>query len=326
MSSKETRKQVISNNLKNTIEETNFTNLGTKKKGKVRDVYLKGNDLFLVTTDRLSAFDRVLTTIPYKGQVLTETSAFWFEKTKDIVEGHIIDYPDPNILVCKNLEIFPVEFVVRGYLTGTTSTSAWTAYQKGEREFCGCLMPDGMKKNQAFEEPLLTPTTKSDIRDEKISAKEIVEQNLMTEKEWQQANEIVFALFSRGQEIAKQNGLILVDTKYELGKDSKGKIYLCDEIHTPDSSRYWLSDSYLENFNAGKEPKNIDKEFLRLWFKENCDPYQKEDLPKAPEELIIELSDRYIQLYEMITGKEFSPSDKNVKQRMEKNLTSRGYL
>lgn len=320
------RKEIITKNIANTVQSTNFTDLGKKKEGKVRDAYTKDDKLFLVTTDRLSAFDRVLTTIPYKGQVLTETSSFWFEKTKDIVDGHIIDYPDPNILVCKNLEIFSVEFVVRGYLTGTTSTSAWTAYQKGEREFCGCVMPEGMKKNQEFEEALLTPTTKSDIHDEKISAKEIVAQNLMTEKEWQQASEIVFALFARGQEIAKQNGLILVDTKYELGKDSNGKIYLCDEIHTPDSSRYWLNDSYLENFNAGKEPKNIDKEFLRLWFKENCDPYQKEDLPKPPEELIVELSDRYIQLYEMITGKKFSPSDENVKQRMEKNLTNKGYL
>ena len=320
------RKEIIAKNLNNTIEETNFSNLGTKKKGKVRDVYLKDDKLFLVTTDRLSAFDRVLTTIPYKGQVLTETSHFWFEKTKNIVDGHIVDYPDPNVLVCKNLEIFPVEFVVRGYLTGTTSTSAWMAYQKGEREFCGCIMPEGMKKNQIFKTPLLTPTTKSDLRDEKISAKEIIAQNLMTEKEWQQASEIVFALFRRGQEIAKENGLILVDTKYELGKDSNGKIYLCDEIHTPDSSRYWLNDSYHENFEKGLEPKNIDKEFLRLWFKENCDPYQKEDLPNPPEELIVELSDRYIQLYEMITGKTFHLECQNVEQRMKNNLIAKNYL
>lgn len=320
------RKKIIANNLTNTIKETNFSNLGDRKQGKVRDIYKKHNKIFLVTTDRLSAFDRVLTTIPYKGQVLTETSHFWFEKTKDIVDGHILDYPDSNVLVCKNLEIFPVEFIVRGYLTGTTSTSAWTAYQKGEREFCGCVMPDGMKKNQAFEKPLLTPTTKSDLHDEKISAKKIIAQNLMTEKEWQQASEIVFALFERGKKIAAENGLILVDTKYELGKDENGKIYLCDEIHTPDSSRYWLNDCYQENFDKGLEPKNIDKEFLRLWFRENCDPYQKEDLPNPPEDLIVELSDRYIQLYEMITGKQFTLKDENVLERMESNLKAKNYL
>ncbi len=321
MISEDTIKQQINSTLKGTD-----LNLGKKYKGKVRDVYVTDDKVFLISTDRQSAFDRNLANIPFKGQVLTQTSAFWFEKTKDIVKNHILDVPDPNVVVGKKLKVFPVEFVIRGYITGVTSTSAWTAYSKGEREFCGNTLPEGLKKNQKFDSPIITPTTKSDEHDEKISAEEIVKQGLMTQEQWDYVADKTMKIFLRGQEIAVQHGLILVDTKYEFGYDEEGNIFLIDEIHTPDSSRYWLKDSYEECFNNNKEPENIDKEFLRLWFKEHCDPYKDETLPEAPEKLVIELSRRYIKLYEMITGKEFEAETGDVSERIESNLKEKGYL
>ncbi|MFH1588483.1 MAG: phosphoribosylaminoimidazolesuccinocarboxamide synthase [Candidatus Diapherotrites archaeon] len=308
------------------LEGTDFPALGKKYKGKVRDVYVSDDKIFLIATDRQSAFDRNLANIPFKGQVLTETSAFWFEQTKDIVKNHVLDHPDPNVVVCKKLKVFPVEFVIRGYITGVTSTSAWTAYSKGEREFCGNALLEGMKKNQKFGKPIITPTTKSTEHDEKISAEEIVEKGLMTQKQWDYVADKTMKLFLRGQEIAEKNGLILVDTKYEFGYDKNKEIYLIDEIHTPDSSRYWIKETYEERFANNQEPENIDKEFLRLWFKENCDPYNDPELPDAPEELVIELSRRYIKLYEMITGKEFKAEVGDVKERIERNLKEKGYL
>ncbi|MDP7179835.1 MAG: phosphoribosylaminoimidazolesuccinocarboxamide synthase [Candidatus Woesearchaeota archaeon] len=309
-----------------TLKETDFPKLGKKYKGKVRDVYKDEEKLFLISTDRQSAFDRNLANIPFKGQVLTQTSAFWFENTKDIVQNHVLDIPDPNVVVCRPLTVFPVEVVVRGYITGVTSTSAWTAYEKGEREFCGNLLPEGLKKNQKFQSPIITPTTKSDEHDEKISAEEIVKQQLMTQEQWDFVADKALKLFQRGTKIAEKNGLILVDTKYEFGFNKEGKIFLIDEIHTPDSSRYWIKSSYENRMMANEEPENIDKEFLRLWFKENCDPYKDETLPEAPEELIIELSKRYIQLFEMITGKEFISGVGDVKERIETNLKEKNYL
>lgn len=308
-----------------TLKETNFKGLGNLKKGKVRDVYVDEEKVFLVSTDRQSAFDRILANIPFKGQVLTQTSAFWFEKTKDIIPNHVIDVPDPNVVVCKKMKVFPVEFVVRGYITGVTETSAWTAYSKGERLFCGNVLPEGLKKNQKFERPILTPTTKSEEHDEKISAKEIVSRGLMSQEQWDFVSEKALKLFERGAEIAAKNGLILVDTKYEFGYDDDG-IYLIDEIHTPDSSRFWIKQSYEKRFAGGEEPENIDKEFLRLWFKKNSDPYNDEKLPEAPEELIIELSKRYMQLFEMITGDEFKAETGEVSERIAKNLKNAGYI
>ena len=309
-----------------TLKETNFSALGKKKKGKVRDVYTANDKVFLISTDRQSAFDRNLANIPFKGQVLNQTSVFWFEKTKDIIKNHIIDVPDPNVVVCKKLNVFPVEVVVRGYITGVTSTSAWIAYEKGERNFCGNVLPEGLKKNQKFEKPIITPTTKSDAHDEKISGKEIVKKGLMTKKQWALVSEKALKLFKRGADIAAKNGLILVDTKYEFGYDNNGKIFLVDEIHTPDSSRFWLKESYKERFAKGQEPENIDKEFLRLWFTKHCDPYKDKILPEAPEELIVELSRRYIMLYEMITGKKFKAKVGDVSERIERNLRKKGYL
>ena len=318
-------KDIVKNQIAFTLKETDF-NLGKKYKGKVRDVYVTGDKVFLISTDRQSAFDRNLANIPFKGQVLTQTSAFWFENTKDIIKNHVIDNPDPNVIVCKKLRVFPVEFVIRGYITGVTSTSAWTAYSKGERIFCGNVLPEGLKKNQKFEKPIITPTTKSDEHDEKISAEEIVKRGLMTQQQWDYVADKTIKLFQRGTEIAAKNGLILVDTKYEFGYNDEGDIFLIDEIHTPDSSRYWLKDSYKERFEVGQEPENIDKEFLRLWFKEHCDPYKDKILPEAPEELVIELSRRYIKLYEMITGKEFVAKAGDVKDRIAENLKEKGYL
>ena len=313
-------KEIIKKNLKNVLSASNFHSLGPRLKGKVRDVYDLGDSLAFITTDRQSAFDRHLALVPFKGQVLTQTSFFWFEHTRDIVPNHLIARPDPNVIIGRKLQVFPVEFVVRGFLTGVTSTSVWTAYKKGEREFCGNNLPEGMVKNQAFLEPLLTPTTKDDTHDQKITPAEIVAQGRMTQREWDEVSQIALSLFKRGQETAAKRHLILVDTKYEFGKDERGNIFLCDEIHTPDSSRYWLHDSYEARFKAGEEPEYIDKEFLRLWFKENCDPYHDETLPAAPEDLIVELSGRYIKLYEMITGSEFEVSEEPIAERISKNL------
>jgi len=317
--------EIIKKQIGKTLSGTDLK-LGKKYKGKVRDVYEVKGKMFLISTDRQSAFDRNLAQIPFKGQVLTQTSAFWFEKTKDIIQNHVIDVPDPNVVVGKKLRVFPVEMVIRGYITGVTDTAAWTAYAKGERMFCGNRLPEGMKKNQRFPEPIITPTTKSEEHDQKISAEEIVEQGLMTREQWDYISDKTYKIFQRGQEIAENNGLILVDTKYEFGYDEDGEIYLIDEIHTPDSSRFWLMESYKQRFGEGLEPENIDKEFLRLWFKENCDPYKDEVLPEAPEELVVELSKRYIQLYEMITGCEFKAEPGNVKDRIVRNLKENGYM
>lgn len=309
--------------LNNCLTETSL-NLQNKKIGKVRDSYALPDKMVLITTDRQSAFDRVLAAIPFKGQVLNQTSAWWFEQTKNIVPNHVLSIPDPNVTVGKKCTVFPVEFVVRGYITGTTSTSAWVNYQNGMREYCGHTLPEGLKKNQKFDRPLVTPTTKSDEHDRLISPSEIVSENLMTQEEWDYVSGKALELFTFGQKIAAEHGLILVDTKYEFGKDADGNILLIDEIHTPDSSRYWLAGSYEERMNKNEEPENIDKEFLRLWFTKNCDPYNDAVLPAAPEELVVELSRRYIQLYEMITGQkfEFPDTEMPIAQRLQNNLNS----
>lgn len=302
----------ISKNLDNVLTETDL-GIGKKYVGKVRDRYDLGETLVLVTTDRQSAFDRLLASVPFKGQVLNQTSAWWFERTKHIVPNHVISIPDPNVTIAKKYKVIPVEFVMRSYLTGSTSTSIWTHYEKGERNFCGNKLPDGMVKNQPLgEETIITPSTKSDERDESVSPQQIIDDGLMTKEDWERASKIAKELFAFGQKTAAEHGLILVDTKYELGMDTDGTIVLIDEIHTPDSSRYWIADSYEERFRAGKEPENIDKEFLRLWFKDNSDPYKDDKLPEAPKELVVELSRRYIQLYEMITGQTFEFPDTKV--------------
>jgi len=313
-------KKIIKENLNNCLTETNL-DLPNKKIGKVRDNYDLEDKMILITTNRQSAFDRILASIPFKGQVLNQTSAWWFEKTKHIIPNHVIDVPDPNVTVGKKCTVFPIEFVVRGYITGTTDTSAWLNYSNGVREFCGNTLPEGLKKNQKFDTPIVTPTTKADDHDRSITPKEIVEENLMSQADWDYVSKKALELFKFGQITSLKNGMILVDTKYEFGKDRDGNILLIDEIHTPDSSRYWIAKSYEERFKKNEEPENIDKEFLRLWFRNNCDPYNDTELPVAPEELVVELSSRYIQLYETITGEKFIfPDNTDINQRISNNL------
>ena len=302
------------------LETTDFKTLGEKKIGKVRDIYIQPERLILITTDRHSSFDRIIAHIPWKGQVLNQVSAWWFEKTKDIVPNHVLAVPDPNVTVGKKMKLVPVEAVMRGYLTGVTDTSIWTRYQKGERTFGDLTLPEGLKKNTKLPAPVFDPTTKEDTHDRAISTAQMIEEGLITAELLAQVKDTATKLFLRGQELAARQGLILVDTKYEFGTDEKGNLVLIDEIHTPDSSRYWQTDGYEERMAKGEEPKSFDKEFLRLWFKENCDPYKDEVLPEAPADMIQEMSNRYIQMYEQITGEKFVPGELPVLSRMERNL------
>ena len=289
------------------LTETNLP-LAQKYPGKVRDTYDLGDGrLLLITTDRQSGFDRMLGAVPFKGQVLNRTSLNWFEATKHIIGNHVLGSPHANALVARKCRVLPIEFVVRGYLTGSTDTSIWTQYAKGVRSVGGYALPDGMKKNEKLSENMITPTTKEKEHDRPITAEEIVVEGWLTAGEWELASKKALELFAFGQKVAAERGLILVDTKYEFGVSSEGEILLIDEIHTPDSSRYWLSDSYAERLAAGMEPDMIDKEFFRLWFRERCDPYTDAELPVPPDELIAELAGRYIQLFEKITGTEFAP-------------------
>jgi len=315
--------EIISENLSNCLKNTHLDGF-PKYQGKVRDRYDLGDYYALITTDRQSAFDRVLASIPFKGQVLNQTGAWWFVQTQDIIENHVISIPDPNVTLAKKCKPFPIEFVVRGYMTGSSSTSIWTQYKEGTRKYCGVSLPEGITKNQKFPQPILTPTTKEEAHDRPISPQEIVDEGWMKKEHWEYASEHALMLFARGQELSHKNGLILVDTKYEMGLSEEGQILLIDEIHTPDSSRYWLQPSYEKRFADGREPENVDKEFLRLWFRENCDPYKDETLPEAPEELVIELAARYIYLYETITGQtfQFPEASKSIIDRINYSLRS----
>ena len=314
-------KDRIKAELNNTLTETNLPN-GSKKTGKVRDQYDLGDKVALITTDRQSAFDRILASVPFKGQVLNLTSAWWFDQTKDIIPNQVIDVPDPNVTLAKKCDVFPIEFVVRGYITGSTSTSLWTVYNNGNRTYCGNDLPEGLVKNQKLDDNMLTPTTKEEHHDRPIAPDEIVNEGWMTQEDWDYCSKKALELFAFGQKKAAENEMILVDTKYEMGRDAEGTIRLIDEIHTPDSSRYWIAKTYDERMAVGQEPQNIDKEFLRLWFVDNCDPYNDETLPEAPEELVTELSSRYIYLYETITGEVFPFPDtgKSVSERINENL------
>lgn len=317
---------IIRSRLDSAIQDTDLTPLGfTKYAGKVRDVYTSptADFVLLVTTDRISAFDRILAHIPFKGQVLSEVSTFWFSQTKDIIENHILASPDPNVVVGKKCTVFPIEFVVRGYLTGTTSTSIWTNYAKGVRDYCGVKLADGLVQNQQLAIPLVTPTTKEVEHDRLISPDEIVAEGWMGKEDYEYCAAKALELFERGKTLAAAHGLILVDTKYEFGKTADGTILIVDEIHTPDCSRYWLADSYDEKFKNGQSPESIDKDVLRRWYNERCDPYKDETLPKAPEDLVVTVATRYIELYERITGETFKvdSSDKLAAQRIFDNVS-----
>ena len=300
-------RQVLLDAIPNCLTATDLP-LKAKYAGKVRDTYESDDGrLLLVTTDRQSGFDRLLGAIPFKGQVLNRTSLYWFEQTRGIVGNHVIASPHANALIARKCAVLPIEFVVRGYMTGSTDTSIWTQYQKGVRNYCGHALPEGMKKNEQLAKNIITPTTKETTHDRPVTPDEIISEGSLTAKQWEFTSAKTLELFAFGQKIAAARGLILVDTKYEFGVASDGEILLIDEIHTPDSSRYWLADSYAERLATGKEPNMIDKEFFRLWFRECCDPYKDAVLPTPPDDLIAELAARYIQLFEKITGTAFIP-------------------
>jgi len=292
--------------------------------GKVRDNYdLADGRRVIVATDRLSAFDRNLCAVPYKGQVLTQTARYWFDVTGDLCPNHVIAYPDPNVLVCRGLSMLPVEMVVRGYLAGTTSTSILTLYQAGRREMYGVTLPDGMKPNQKLPAPILTPTSKAahGDHDAPLSPAQILEQGLLTQAQWDELSAIALGLYARGCELAAKRGLILADTKYEFGLDAEGRIVLADEIHTPDSSRFWRSATYEQRFAAGERPDSFDKDFVRSWVAARCDPY-KDPIPAIPEEIILAASDVYIEAFETITGLAFTKpaAAEPVLARIRRNL------
>ena len=305
------------------LEKTNFTGLGERYQGKVRDVYKQPENkrTILIATDRQSAFDINWCTIPLKGQVLSQLAAWWFDEISDVMPNHIIDVPDQNVTIVKNLEILQVEIVVRAYLTGSTKTSAWVNYNNGIRDFCGNKLPDGMVKNQPFDDLIITPTTKTED-DEPIGPDEVVSMELATKEQWDEITEKAFAVFRKGQKIADDRGLILVDTKYEMGVDENGTITLADEVHTPDSSRYWVKETYAERFEKGEEPESLDKEFFRLWVRAQGFEYEdKSTWPEITDDVRAMLASKYIDLYERMTGREFTLlEDPDVIGRMERNL------
>lgn len=309
--------------LATTLDSTDFPFLGPRRQGKVRDVYRQSPDAwFLVTTDRQSAFDVSWCTIPLKGHVLNALSTWWFRKVMDILPTHVLAVPDPNVTVVNPLRMIPLEIVVRGYLTGSTQTSIWHHYKNGGRNFCGNPLPDGMIRNQPLPAPLITPTTKSSAHDESIDPAGIIQRGLATSAQWEEIASAALRLFRHGQKIAAERGLILVDTKYEMGYDAQGNLTLADEVHTPDSSRYWRADTYQKRFQEGEEPESLDKEFFRLWLK---DQGYAQDRPKPTitDEVRLQLAGKYIALYERMTGEPFPlPTHHDILGRIERNLRS----
>ncbi len=314
-------KQKVIENIPLALKIVNLTKFGKKHSGKVRDSFTLNSKRIIVTTDRQSAFDRILGFIPFKGQVLTKLSEFWFQKTADIIQNHLLSVPDPNVMLVKNCKVIPIEMVVRGYITGVTDTSIWGSYEKGDRIIYGIKFPEGLRKNQKLPEPVITPTTKAEAgHDERLTEKDIIRKKIVSPKIWNQMKKAALSLFERGQKICDSAGIILVDTKYEFGLDGKDKLILVDEIHTPDSSRYWIKKTYKERFEKGLEPESYDKEPLRIWFKEHG--YSgKGKIPKMPPEFIAKMSMLYMGIYEKITGKKFAPdTTKNANQRIKNNI------
>ena len=302
--------------------------LPDKRSGKVRDIYpLKDGKLLLVTTDRLSAFDRVLGAAPYKGQVLNQLTAFWLEKTQDIVSNHFLQIPDPNAMLVQAVKTLPIEVVVRGYITGVTKTALWYRYELGDRVIYGHQMPEGLRKNQALPEPLITPTTKGGPgeHDERLTCSEVVDKGYLDHKTWDKVQSAALELFRLGQEIALEAGLILVDTKYEFGLDIMNELLLIDEVHTPDSSRFWLTGSYPERLADGLEPENYDKEFVRLEYA--AKGYRGDgEPPQMSQEFWLKVAGRYIQLFEKLTGNSFQPGEYPVEPRLISNLRQKDLL
>ncbi len=317
---------IIKKQLDFTLKETKFPSLGKLYRGKVRDNYIKEDIRIIIATDRLSAFDRVITTIPFKGQMLNQVSSFWFEKTKDLVKNHIIEVPDPNVSVVHQCQTLPIEIIVRAYLTGT----AWRNYLKGEST-SGILIPKGMKKNQKLDEILITPSTKAETgHDIYISKEFIIKEKIVSKEIYEQMEDTAMKLFKFGQNYCKKNGLILVDTKYEFGvKDNE--LIVIDEIHTQDSSRFWILDSYDKKFEENKEPDILDKEIFRGWLMETYpeifpDIKPDENIPPITDEIKIELAKRYMKSYEKITGIKFKAEISEVNNRIYENLKKANYL
>lgn len=295
--------------------------LGTRTEGKVRDIYLQGPRRVLITTDRVSAFDRVLGAIPFKGQVLNQLSAWWFEQVHDVVANHMFSVPDPNVTIAHEAIALPVEVIVRGYITGVTGTSLWTLYRQGVPRPYGLDLPAGLRKNDPLPEPVITPTTKAsgpDGHDERLTSDEVVTRGLVAPGLWDEVQAAALALFRRGQEVAARAGLILVDTKYEFGVID-GLLALIDEIHTPDSSRYWVAESYGQVHGSDAEPENFDKEFLRLWFVGQG--YRGDGQPPTmPPEFVAAVAARYIAAYERLTGLRFQPAEQPAAPRIARAL------
>ena len=294
-----------------TLPEAVITELPGYYRGKVRENYdLDDGTRILIASDRISAFDRNLAVIPLKGQVLTQTARFWFEATRTLCPNHVIEYPDPNVLLCRRLAMMPVEIVVRDYLAGATSTSILQMYKQGSREMYGYRFEEGLRDNQKLPETIITPTTKATQgeHDAPLSAREVVAGGLLTERQWREVSETSLALFSRGRELAARQGLMLVDTKYEFGFDQNGSIVLADEVHTPDSSRYWLAASYPARLAAGEPPETLDKDFIRRWVAARCDPY-RDPIPEIPPEVVLQATATYIDVFEKLTGQGFELPD-----------------
>lgn len=308
--------------LKKPLADTDFPNLGRKYAGKVRDCYTTADGRrILIITDRISAFDRSLGVLPLKGQILNTVARFWFERTKHLVPNHVLEVPDPNVMIALECEPLPVEMVLRGYLTGTTSTSIWRHYEGGVREFCGHLLPDGMKKHQKLDEILLTPSTKAAHGEHDVSAsrEEILKLTGMRAEDFDEAERLARILFAEGQRICAEQGLILVDTKYEFGKTPDGKIVVIDEIHTPDSSRFWFKETYEERFRGGQDPESFDKEYLRR-FLANLGFTGEGPLPEIPDEVRVESTIRYQKAIEQIMGVPFTPNLEEPIARITRNL------
>ena len=302
--------------------------LANPHSGKVRDWYdLSAGHRLIVTSDRLSAFDCNLAVVPYKGQVLNQLSAWWFEQARPIIANHMLSVPDPNAMVVVQVETFPVEVIVRGYITGVTSTALWRRYELGEREIYGYTFPEGLRKNQALPQPIITPTTKGGPtgHDERLTCRQVTEQGLLDPSTWERVQAAALALFKQGQATAARAGMILVDTKYEFGRAPDGKILLIDEVHTPDSSRFWKASNYQERFEKGEEAENFDKEFIRLAYVEHG--YRGEGEPPAmPLDLWAQASQRYIDIFERLTGETFIPGSYPVGPRLAENLRKVGLL
>jgi phosphoribosylaminoimidazole-succinocarboxamide synthase len=313
--------EAIKAQLSRTLERTSFPELGEKYEGKVRDCYTRGGRRSIVVTDRISAFDVVLGTIPFKGQVLNQIAAHWFEISRHLAPNHVLEVPDPQVMVATECQLLPVEFVMRGYLTGVTSTSIWSHYERGVRVFCGHPLPEGMRKNQRLERPLLTPSTKAEkgAHDQSVSREEILAMGALSAEDFDAAAEMCARLFAFGQETAARRGLILVDTKYEIGRRPDGTLCFIDEIHTPDSSRYWYADDYQARFDRREEPRGLDKEYVRRTL---ADRGYRGDGPPPPlgDDVRAEAARRYIALYELVTGKKFEPATDDPTARIRKNL------